>query len=112
VPAPLRRLPGPDRGLVALARLSAEYLDLVASGSRRPVVEIAERQGWDIERTRRALGRARAQGLLVGAGRGRAGGALSPEAERLLAQAALPTPEPAPERGALVVGGNGRVGAG
>jgi hypothetical protein len=78
------------------------------------VVEIAERHGWDIERTRRALGRARAQGLLVGAGRGRAGGALSPEAERLLAQAALPTPEraPAPERGALVVGGNGRVGAG
>jgi hypothetical protein len=110
-PAPPRRLPGPDQGVLDLARLSAEYLDAVASGSRRPVMDVAGRHGWDVERTRRALGRARAQGLLVGAGRGRAGGALSAEAERLLALSAVAAADHPPRAGPHAVGANGRVGA-
>jgi hypothetical protein len=109
-PAP-PRLPGPDQGVLGLARLSAKYLDAVASGSRRPVVDVAGRHGWDVERTRRALGRARAQGLLVGAGRGRAGGALSAEAERLLALSAVAAADHPPRAGPHAVGANGRVGA-
>ena len=89
-PAP----PPPRRDALDLARLSAEYLEVVGSGSRRPVVEVADRHGWDVERTRRALGRARARGLLLGAGRGRAGGALSGEAERLLAASAAAVAAP------------------
>ena len=91
-PAP----PPPGRDALDLARLSAEYLEVVGSGSRRPVVEVADRHGWDVERTRRALGRARARGLLLGAGRGRAGGALSGEAERLLAASAAAVAGAAP----------------
>lgn len=77
-----------------LARLAADYLDVVAAGSRRPVMDLAERRAWSVEHTRRALGRARACGLLVGAGRGRPGGALSDEAVRLLSEPAPPVPEP------------------
>ncbi len=95
-PPAARPAPGPEPAALALARLSAEYLEVVASGSRRPVVDVADRRGWDIERTRRELGRARARGLLVGAGRGRAGGALSAEAERLLAPSAVPAPDDQP----------------
>jgi hypothetical protein len=77
----------PDRttlGAMQLARLAADYLEVVGSGSRRPVVDLAERRSWDVERTRRALARARARGLLLSAGRGRVGGALSPRAQELL----------------------------
>lgn len=82
-PAPARPTRARD-GALDLARLAADYLEVVAAGSRRPVVDLAERRSWDPERTRRALGRARSRGLLVGPGRGRVGGALSDEAERLL----------------------------
>jgi hypothetical protein len=57
-------------------------------------MDLAERRAWSVEHTRRALGRARACGLLVGAGRGRPGGALSDEAVRLLSEPAPPVPEP------------------
>ena len=50
------RAPPPEPAALALARLSAEYLEVVASGSRRPVVDVADRRGWDIERTRRDAG--------------------------------------------------------
>ncbi len=88
------RAPRDERDALDLARLAADYLDIVAAGSRRPVVDLAERRAWSVEQARRALGRARACGLLVGAGRGRPGGALSDEAVRLLSGSAPPVPEP------------------
>jgi hypothetical protein len=84
------RAPRDERDALELARLAADYLAAVAAGSRRPVVDVAEGRSWTVERTRRALGRARACGLLLGAGRGRAGGALSGEAERILRASAPP----------------------
>ncbi len=68
-----------------LARLAADYLDLVSAGSARPVLELAERRGWSAGRARARLGRARELGILVGAGKGRAGGTLSEEGRALLA---------------------------
>jgi hypothetical protein len=82
-----------EREALELAGLAADYLAAVAAGSRRPVVDLAENRSWSVERTRRALGRARACGLLVGAGRGRAGGVLSGEAERILRASAPPVAE-------------------
>lgn len=62
-----------------------------------------------MERTRRALARARAQGLLLGAGRGRAGGTLSAEAQRLLAEAGAALPAEREPRQAAVAS-NGHLG--
>jgi hypothetical protein len=82
VPEEVGETPGePTR---ELARLAADYLDLVAAGSTRPVLDLAEQRGWSPGRTRTRLGRARAAGVLMGAGRGRAGGTLSEEARALL----------------------------
>jgi hypothetical protein len=102
------RPPRDERDALELARLSADYLDVVASGSRRPVVDVAERRACNAERVRRELGRARACGLLLGAGRGKAGGTLSDEAVRLLRG----SPPPVTERHVLGVGSNGRKGGG
>jgi hypothetical protein len=92
-PAP-RRASGAREDALDLARLAADYLEVVAAGSRRPVVDLAALRSWDTERTRRALGRARSRGLLVGAGRGRVGGVLSDEAERLLGESAAAVAQP------------------
>ena len=95
-----------ERDALELARLAADYLTAVAAGSRRPVVEVAEGRSWTVEDTRRALGRARARGLLVGAGRGRAGGALSGEAERILrASAPVAQAHHQPQAGPRLVDG-------
>ncbi len=67
-----------------LAELAAEYLWTVATGSRRPVVDLAARRFLRVGRARELLGRARARGILTGAGRGRPGGALTEKGRRLL----------------------------
>jgi hypothetical protein len=107
-PAPRRRVtrPATESGRLELARLAADYLSTVASGSRRPVVDLAARRSWSVGRTRDMLGRARTQGMLVSAGRGRAGGTLSEEAQRLLAASPDPAPPAAP-RLRVVTSGEG-----
>jgi hypothetical protein len=67
-----------------LAELAAEYLWTVATGSRRPVVDLAARRFMRVGRAREMLSRARARGILTGAGRGRPGGALTEKGRRIL----------------------------
>jgi hypothetical protein len=95
-----------------LVRLAVDYLEIVGSGSRQPVVQLAARRSWNVERTRRALARARTRGLLLSAGRGRVGGTLSPRAQQLLGASPSPVapahdqPQPRPrlvDRADLVV---------
>ena len=84
-----------------LAELAAEYLWTVATGSRRPVVDLAARRFERVGRTREMLGRARARGILAGAGRGRPGGALTEKGRRLLEEGARSTTAPAWREGVL-----------
>ncbi len=79
-----------ERSRRELARLAADYLELVAAGSTRPVLQLAEQREWTVARTRSRLGRARTVGILIGAGKGRAGGALSEEGRALLAEPPRP----------------------
>lgn len=67
-----------------LAYLAAEYLEIIAAGSPRPVLDLAARLGWSPGKTQKKLARARAEGLLTSLGRGRAGGELTDEALRAL----------------------------
>jgi hypothetical protein len=78
-----------------LAELAAEYLWTVATGSRRPVVDLAARRFLRVGRAREMLGRARARGILAGAGRGRPGGALTEKGRRLLEAGSASTHAPA-----------------
>jgi pyruvate dehydrogenase E2 component (dihydrolipoamide acetyltransferase) len=79
---------GADEAVTAddleLAELAAEYLWTVATGSRRPVVDLAARRFLRVGRARELLGRARARGILTGAGRGRPGGVLTDKGRRIL----------------------------
>jgi hypothetical protein len=93
---------GGDEAVMAddleLAELAAEYLWTVATGSRRPVVDLAARRFLRVGRAREMLSRARARGILTGAGRGRPGGALTEKGRRLLeagsASTGVPTSPP------------------
>lgn len=71
----------PDR---EFAELAAEYIAACEEGSRRPVADIAERQGRSLEAVRQDLYRARKKGLLTRQTAGRAGGQLTPRAKALL----------------------------
>jgi hypothetical protein len=84
-----------------LAELAAEYLWTVATGSRRPVVDLAARRFVRVGRTREMLGRARARGILTGAGRGRSGGALTEKGRRLLEEGSRSMGAPAWQEGVL-----------
>ena len=84
-----------------LAELAAEYLWTVATGSRRPVVDLAARRFLRVGRAREMLSRARARGILTGAGRGRPGGALTEKGRRILEAGSRSTGAPAWQEGAL-----------
>jgi hypothetical protein len=66
------------------ARIASEYLDRIAAGSRRPVADVARKRGLADTVVRDAIHAARQRGLLTKGRQGRPGGALTPEAERLL----------------------------
>jgi hypothetical protein len=82
-----------------LAELAAEYLWTVATGSRRPVVDLAARRFLRVGRAREMLARARARGILAGAGRGRPGGALTEKGRLLLEARSSSTGAEAPPAG-------------
>jgi len=84
-----------------LAELAAEYLWTVATGSRRPVVDLAARRLLRVGRARELLARARARGILTGAGRGRPGGVLTEKGRRLLESGSSSTDAPPWEENAL-----------
>jgi hypothetical protein len=81
---PRARRQRPSTAEGELAVLAAEYLELVAAGSPRPVVDLAARREWSPGKTQKALARARADGILTRPGRGRAGGELTNEGLRIL----------------------------
>ena len=91
--------PAPAVDDLALARLAADYLAIVAGGSRRPVVDLAARHSMPDQRARRLLGRARSRGILTGAGSGRAGGVLTDRGRELLEGGPGPAWPPAPGPG-------------
>ncbi len=70
------------------ARLAVEYADAVATGSRRPVAELAARRHFTPEKIRDMLHEARERGLLSKGRRGVAGGEPTPRAKELLKQRA------------------------
>lgn len=82
--APRARRQRPSTAEDELAVLAAEYLEFVAAGSPRPVVDLAARREWSPGKTQKALARARADGILTRPGRGRAGGELTNEGLRIL----------------------------
>jgi hypothetical protein len=84
-----------------LAELAAEYLWTVATGSRRPVVDLAARRFLRVGRAREMLSRARARGILTGAGRGRPGGALTEKGRRILEAGSRSTGAPTWQEGAV-----------
>ncbi len=84
-----------------LAELAAEYLWTVATGSRRPVVNLAARRFLRVGRAREMLSRARARGILTGAGRGRPGGALTEKGRRILEAGSRSTGAPTWQEGAV-----------
>ena len=84
-----------------LAELAAEYLWTVATGSRRPVVDLAARRFLRVGRAREMLSRARARGILMGAGRGRPGGALTEKGRRILEAGSRSTGAPAWQEGPI-----------
>ena len=107
-PAPVRATPAPRSPQEAvtaddleLAELAAEYLWTVATGSRRPVVDLAARRFLRVGRAREMLSRARARGILTGAGRGRPGGALTEKGRRILEAGSTSTGAPAWPDGGL-----------
>jgi hypothetical protein len=85
---------------LALARLAADYLAIVAGGSRRPVVDLAARHAMPDQRARRLLARARSRGILAGAGSGRPGGVLTDRGRELLEGGPGPAWPPPPGPGA------------
>jgi hypothetical protein len=91
--------PAPAVDDLALARLAADYLAIVAGGSRRPVVDLAARHSMPDQRARRLLGRARSRGILAGAGSGRAGGVLTDRGRELLEGGPGPAWPPPPGPG-------------
>lgn len=91
--------PAPAVDDLALARLAADYLAIVAGGSRRPVVDLAARHSMPDQHARRLLGRARSRGILTGAGSGRAGGLLTDRGRELLEGGPGPAWPPAPGPG-------------
>jgi hypothetical protein len=91
--------PAPAVDDLALARLAADYLAIVAGGSRRPVVDLAARHSMPDQRARRLLGRARSRGILAGAGSGRAGGVLTDRGRELLEGGPSPAWPPPPGPG-------------
>jgi hypothetical protein len=91
--------PAPAVDDLGLARLAAEYLAIVAGGSRRPVVDLAARHSMPDQRARRLLARARSRGILAGAGSGRAGGVLTDRGRELLEGGPGPAWPPPPGPG-------------
>jgi hypothetical protein len=75
----------PDR---YYAEVAAAYVQAIERGSRHPAQDVAARRNEKPQYIRSLLLVARDRGLLTGHGRGRAGGALTPKAKAILAQAA------------------------
>jgi AraC-like DNA-binding protein len=73
--------PYPEAYYAAGAKL---YVDECATGNRHPIKTLAERLGLSEKRLRRVIYKARERGMLDGGQQGKAGGTLSPLAERLL----------------------------
>jgi len=82
-PRPERNTGRPDW---FFAQLAADYVDAVASGSRRPVADLARRRRFPPARIRDMLHEARERGLLSRGERGRRGGYLLPRAMEILRQ--------------------------
>lgn len=68
------------------AQIAALYLDVIAGGSRRPRLEVAEKLGtsYSEKYVRDVLFKARERGILTGVGQGRVGGNLTDKGRRLL----------------------------
>jgi len=66
------------------ARVSRQYVEALRTGSRRPVVDVAQELKLSPSRVRSLLTTARKHGLLTPAVRGRAGGAITEKARALL----------------------------
>ncbi len=80
-----QRKGGPDRGDLFYAQRAAEYLALVKEGERSPIETMATRHQYDRETVAGWIKQARGKRrLMVSAGRGRAGGTLTPRAIELL----------------------------
>jgi hypothetical protein len=70
------------------AKLAAEYVAAIESGSPRPVAAVAKKlgRGYTVEYVRDALYRARSRGLLTGPPRGRVGGRLTDKGRAALTE--------------------------
>lgn len=78
------RRPGrKGRDVAFYAGWAAEYVDAAAT-SRRPNAVLAERHGESVATVREFIRQARDRDLLIGGHAGKAGGALTPKAKRLL----------------------------
>ncbi len=84
------RLRADDRFYAELAR---DYVTWCQTGERKPTAALAAARGVPPELMRSHIHLARKNGFLTDTGRGKAGGALTPEAHRTLARKASP---PAP----------------
>lgn len=72
------------RGKEFYADLAARYVEAYRKDPRRPVALLAKELGWKRDQVRDALNDARRAGMLTGAGKGIAGGALTDAALAIL----------------------------
>lgn len=90
----LSRQPG-RRGHPPLwyAERAAEYVEVVAKGSTRPIVELAQKWGYQPSGAREIVFQCREKGMLTGSPPGRSGGDLTEAARVLLVSAAASRPK-------------------
>ena len=77
-----------DGPLALYAELARDYVELWETNERKPTAALAARRGVEPELMRSHIHLARKNGFLTETGRGKAGGALTPKAQRALAKKA------------------------
>lgn len=75
------------------AERAAEYVEVVAKGSTRPIVELAQKWGYQPSGAREIVFQCREKGMLTGSPPGRSGGDLTDTARALLQSAAASRPK-------------------
>ena len=92
-PRRARKAGRPDR---FYAQLAATYTRVVSRGGRHPIKDIAKRRRVEPSTVREWIREARVRGLLTKGTRGRAGGQLTPYAQRVLQKPAAGARRSAP----------------